>query len=91
MDFDWDSANVGHIARHKVEPEEAEEAATDPAAIAADSIYRGPNGQRRSGLIGATETGRVLFLVLEERQGKLRVATARPANTAERLRYETEE
>ena len=26
MAFDWDAANVGHIARHGVTPEECEEA-----------------------------------------------------------------
>ena len=26
MEFDWDSSNIGHIARHDITPNEAEEA-----------------------------------------------------------------
>ena len=91
MDFDWDSSNEAHIALHKVEPEEAEEAATDPAVISADTVHRGPDGERRSAVIGAIEAGRILFVVFVTRADRLRVVTARPANGAERLRYETEE
>lgn len=91
MDFDWDFGNLDHIARHKVEPEEAEEAVTDPAAISAQNVHRGPRGQQRAAIIGATEAGRVLFVVLEERSGKTRVVAARSATAPERLRYETEE
>ena len=91
MEFDWDFSNLEHIARHKVEQTEAEEAATDPALISAETVHRGPDGERRSAVIGATEDGRVLFVVFVIRAEKFRVVTARPANTAERLRYETEE
>ena len=30
MEYDWDDDNVRHIARHYVEPYEAEEAVEDP-------------------------------------------------------------
>ena len=90
MRFDWDPANVEHIARHKVEPEEAEEAVEDPAALPF-AAHRGPHGQPRFGVLGATEDGRVLVVVLEERQDRLRVVTARPATEAERARYLQEE
>jgi len=30
MEYDWDAENVRHIARHDVEPYEAEEAVEDP-------------------------------------------------------------
>lgn len=91
MQFDWDLANLEHIARHKVEPQEAEEAVTDPAGIPAESAHRGPAGERRAAIVGATETGRVLYVVLTGRGDRIRVVTARPANAAERYRYETEE
>jgi hypothetical protein len=32
-EFDWDAANVGHIARHDVMPEEIEEVFSRPYAI----------------------------------------------------------
>ena len=90
MRFDWDPANIDHIARHKVEPEEAEEVVQDPAALPF-AAHRGPQGQPRFGVLGATEAGWVLVVVLEERQGRLRVVTARPATEAERARSFQEE
>ncbi|EYB69397.1 hypothetical protein DEIPH_ctg008orf0130 [Deinococcus phoenicis] len=89
MKFDWDFANLEHIALHKVEPEEAEEAVTDPAAIPGEHVHRGPRGERRFGLIGATEAGRVLFVVLEKRGEKFRVVTAYTAGAEERTAYYT--
>ena len=91
MEFDWDFANLEHIARHKVEPEEAEEAATDPAALTAENVHRGPNGQPRFALIGATEAGRVLFVVLETRRDKFRVVTAYTAEAEQRETYYAQE
>lgn len=90
MDFDWDSANLEHIARHKVEAEEVEEAASDPAALGTPA-HRGPLGQRRYGLIGATEAGRVLVIFYEFREARVRVVTVRAATPQERTRYYTEE
>lgn len=78
MNFDWDFANLEHIARHRVEPEEAEEAVTDPAALETPA-HRGPLGQRRYGVIGATEAGRVLAIFYEFRRERLRVVTVRDA------------
>lgn len=91
MEFDWDFSNLEHIARHKVEQTEAEEAATDPAAIIAENVHRGSNGQRRFGLIGATEDGRVLFVVLEERRDMFRVVTAYTAEAEDRAAYYAQE
>lgn len=91
MDFDWDAANLGHIARHKVEADEVEEVVGDPAVIAAEKVFRGPQGQRRFGAIGATEAGRVLFVVLEQRQGRFRVVTAYTAEPEQRAAYYAQE
>ncbi|GAA5504240.1 hypothetical protein Dxin01_04009 [Deinococcus xinjiangensis] len=90
MDFDWDIFNIEHIARHKVERDEAEEAVCDPYAVPAPTIHRGPQGQPRFGVIGETETGRLLYIVLEHRTDKIRVVTARPATSTERADYEEE-
>lgn len=91
MDFDWNFGNLDHIARHKVEPEEAEEAVTDPAAIPAKDVHRGPQGQRRTAIIGATEAGRVLLVVFEVRNRLVRVVTAYIANAEQRTDYYAEE
>ena len=90
MDFDWDTANLDHIARHKVEPDEVEEAVGDPAALQTPS-HRGPLGQRRYGVTGATEAGRVLTLFYELRAERIRVVTVRAATPEERTRYYSEE
>ena len=87
MDFDWDFSNLEHIARHKIEPEEAEEAVDDPEAVSY-AAHRGPRGQVRFALIGETTTGRLLIVVLEPRGEQVRVVTARPAGKEERSRYE---
>lgn len=91
MRFDWDLANLEHIARHKVEREEAEEAVTDPAGIPSGNAHRGPQGQRRAGTIGATEDGRVLLVIFELRENRVRVVTAYDASSEQRAAYYAEE
>ncbi|GAA5513652.1 hypothetical protein Dcar01_02396 [Deinococcus carri] len=86
MEFHWDDANTEHIARHDVEPEEAEEAATDPRRLAAPA-YRAQNGERRQAVTGKTEGGRILTVILTRRGDLFRVVTAREANPSERRAY----
>ena len=83
--FDWDDANVDHIARHPVRPDEAEEALTDPRRIGV-SAYDADNERRRA-VLGATIDGRLLFVVFTIRRGKLRVVAARDATTVQRRHY----
>lgn len=83
--FDWDDSNVDHLARHGVTPDEAEEALLDPKRIGA-SAYNTMT-ERRSAVIGATEDGRVLFVVFTRREGDVRVIAARDAISAEKRRY----
>lgn len=90
MDFDWDSGNLDHIASHKVELAEAEEVISDPAVLETPS-HRGPLGQRRYGVTGATEAGRVLTVFYELRAERIRVVTVRAATPEERTRYYSEE
>ena len=44
-------------------------------------------GERRFGLVGCTEDGRVLFVVYTIRHGLVRVVTAPDASAATRRRY----
>jgi len=83
--FDWDEHNVDHIARHGVEPEEAEDALTDPSRIGAPA--RNVLGEQRWAVLGATETGRILFVVFTRRSRIVRVITARDASDAQKRRY----
>ncbi|MEF2279897.1 BrnT family toxin [Deinococcus sp. YIM 134068] len=73
MEFDWDDANEGHIARHGIDPEEAEEAATDPRRVAAPA-YRVQGGERRQAVTGKTDGGRLLTVVLTRRGDLCRAA-----------------
>ena len=81
--FEWDEHNVGHIvAKHHVDPREAEEAVRDPD--------RAPFTARegRTGFIGMTDDGRVLVVILERRgRGAWRVVTARDAGSKEKRAY----
>jgi hypothetical protein len=88
MDFDWDSANTEHIARHNVTPEEAEEVIqNDP--LDAPAVLR--NGEKRTVNLGKTDAGRVLVIVVTERNDMYRVVTARPAKKKERAFYSKHE
>ena len=85
--FDWDDDNVDHIStRHNVEPYEVEEAFADPDRLPI-SAHQGPMGERRSGIIGATEDGRVPTVVFTVRDERVRVVTARDATENEYHRY----
>lgn len=83
--FRWDSANIDHIARHNLEPEDVEEALLDPNGINAAAYNTG--SERRYGFIGATETGRILYVLYTERGGELRVVTARDTDASQKRRY----
>ena len=58
-DFDWNDDTIEHIARHGVQPWEAEEAVGDP-----DRVIRRRSGGRLA-VIAATEAGRVLVVDLD--------------------------
>lgn len=86
MDFEWDAANIDHIADHDVTPDEAEAAIRDPKRLGAPAYDQA--GERREALVGATGAGRVL-VVFTQRQGKIRVVTAWPASGRAARRYLT--
>jgi uncharacterized DUF497 family protein len=58
--FDWDSHNVGHVARHGVNPAEVEEAVERPHAIIP---ARDVAGEKRWKLFGTSADGRQLVVV----------------------------
>lgn len=85
MDLEWDDENVEHVARHSVTPDEVQEALRDVRRIGAPTYHAA--GELRWALIGATEAGRVLFVVYTRRSGTVRVITARDALRREKRRY----
>jgi uncharacterized protein len=81
MMFEWDDDNIDHIAQHRVEPSEAEEAVLDR--------HRAPFPAHsgRYGTIGRTEDGRLLVVIAERCGLSWRVVTARDATPTERRAY----
>ena len=73
--FDWDDANILHIAEHDVLPEEAEQVLLgDPI----DEDFDEESDEPRWTYVGETASGRVLEVVITIRSGKMRVVTAFP-------------
>ncbi len=79
--YDWDDDNLEHIARHGVEPWEAEEATQDPRRTSF------PAHDVRAGVVGRTEEGRVLVVILERGVNPRRIVTARDASRNEKRAY----
>jgi len=83
--LDWDDENVEHLARHGVTPEEGAQALSDPRRVGV-SAYNAEE-ERRWAVLGASEDGRILFVVFTRRRGRIRVVTARDATLRERRSY----
>ncbi|MBI1788959.1 MAG: BrnT family toxin [Acidobacteria bacterium] len=75
--FDWNDANTGHIAKHKVAPDEAEQVVSG-ASLLIETADR--SGEDRYTELGETAAGRLLLVVWTWRGGRIRVVTAFPAN-----------
>lgn len=85
--FDWDLHNVGHVARHGVDPAEVEEAVERPhAIIPAEDMH----GEKRWKLFGRSAAGRYLVVVFTIRGDRLRPVTAYAMNQRERRIYAPE-
>ena len=71
--FDWDEANVLHIAKHSVTPKEAEEVlGSDPLDVAEQEH----EDEIRLMQVGITKRMRILIVVTTWRGDLLRVVTA---------------
>lgn len=74
--FDWDEANIAHIAKHDVKPEEAEQVILNrPVDLGAELR----NGEERFAQVDETDAGRILIVVTAVMGAKIRVVTAWPA------------
>lgn len=82
--LDWDEANRAHVARHRVTPEEFEQAfLNNPVALASMVI----GGEPRTKVAGVTARGRILEMVYTVRAGKIRAVTAYPVHRNRREQY----
>lgn len=85
MIFDWDADNLRHIARHRVTPEEVEQALwNDP--VDAGIQYDEGDGIRLF-QVGGTATGRILGIITTLRDERIRPITAWDADKRDKLVY----
>jgi uncharacterized DUF497 family protein len=85
--FDWDDANVAHIARHNVTPEEVEQVfANDPMDLGAEVV----DAEERYASVGHTNRLRVLVLAWTMRADATRPVTAFDASERLAKRYLSE-
>ena len=88
MVFDWDAANVEHIARHRIIPGECEEAYRNGPMVIE---HQRRKHERRRLCLGETNRGRLLSFVAIERLGKIRFVTAYPMDALQRKIYRGED
>jgi uncharacterized DUF497 family protein len=82
--FEWDAANIAHIAEHDVLPLEEEGVLTNnPLDLSCE--FR--NQEQRIPQVGETSSGRILFVISTVRNELTRVVTAYPANRSLRAIY----
>ena len=81
----WDRINLRKVIAHRVEPDEVEEAFSDPKA----SIRRTKGGDagRRYLMVARTESGRYLRVIFERLPEGVRVVTAFDATGSDHRLY----
>ena len=88
-EFEWDKANISHIARHNVAPEEAEEVFFDERQVIDEDVEHS-DVEERFLIIGKTREGRLLYQIFTIRSNKIRVVSSRDLNKKEVELYEKE-
>jgi len=84
VEFNWDSQNLKHIARHRVTPQEAEQALrNDPLVVQ----FQEHAVEERVLCLGQTDRGRLLAVVHAERGRAIRVVTAYPMTSRQQGIY----
>ena len=83
-EFDWDQANIQHIAKHGITPEEVEQVVLNEPI---DLTMQLRDGEERTPQVGETDAGRILVVITTWRDGLIRVVTAFPAKIALRKLY----
>ena len=84
LTFDWDTDNIGHIARHDVTVAEVEYVLEHPTL---DYGYQAWHEEERFAEVGSTAQGRVLMVITTWRGLDIRVVTAFDADRESREEY----
>jgi uncharacterized DUF497 family protein len=88
LEFEWDPQKAAaNLAKHRVSFEEAATVFGDPlGGIVTDP--RHSKGEARFVLLGLSEVRRLLAVMFVERDGTVRIISARPATRRERRNHE---
>jgi len=82
--FEWDGNNLRKIRAHRINRDEAEQALlNDPIAVYEQDV----EGEPRFVYYGETSAGRLLAVIVTERDRKIRVVTAYPLDAGQRRDY----
>ena len=82
--FDWDDDSEGHILEHGLSPDDVEDAFYNPHV---PTPAYNQDDERRYGLIGVTNDGRIITVIYTHRAGHIRVVTARDGSPSEKRRF----
>ncbi len=85
--FEWDEANIEHIARHNVAPPEAEDVFFDRKNVLDEDLEHSIV-ENRFIIIGKTKKGRLLYQIFTKRGNMIRVISSRDINKKEVQLYE---
>jgi hypothetical protein len=89
MDFEWDAQKAAsNVAKHGVTFPEAMTVFGDPLELAIADPHHSEDESRFLSM-GLSTTGRLLVVAYTERQGRVRIISAREATPKERRQYES--
>ena len=84
MSFDWDLANIAHLARHRITPDDVEELfRREPRQENYDVV----DGEDRWTVVGRTKSLRILAIVFTIRGESIRPITGWDADKESIARY----
>jgi uncharacterized DUF497 family protein len=82
--FDWDENNLRKIRAHRIKPVEVEQALSNgPIPIYEQEVQ----GEERYIYYGETDSGRLLAVVMIEREYRIRVVTAYDLDAGQKTDY----
>jgi uncharacterized protein len=88
LEFEWDLSKAAtNLADHEVSFDEAVTAFEDPLSLTIEDPDHSEHEERLI-LLGRSRNNRLLVVVHTEREGRIRLISARPATRRERRDYE---
>lgn len=89
LTFEWDERKArGNSSKHRVSFVEAMTVFGDTRAVTIDDPLHSTEDEERYVTLGMSNRGRILVVVHTEREGRIRIISARRARARERRDYE---